>query len=66
MRLIILFFLIVIMMAACTAAVQEWEAARQALVDYFAALNQGQYSQAVALYGGSYESLIYESRSIHV
>lgn len=58
MRLMIILFLIVILMAACSAAVQEWEAAQEALVDYFAALHQGQYSQAVDLYGGSYENLI--------
>jgi len=58
MRLIILLFLIVVLVAACNSAVQEWEAARQALVDYFSTLNQEQYSKAVALYGGSYESLV--------
>jgi hypothetical protein len=58
MRLIILLFLIVVLMAACNSAVQEWEAAQRALVDYFSALSQEQYSKAVALYGGSYESLI--------
>ncbi len=58
MRLIILLFLIVVLMAACNSAVQEWEAAQQALVDYFTALSQEQYSKAIALYGGSYESLI--------
>ncbi|MEJ2706550.1 MAG: hypothetical protein P8074_02940 [Anaerolineales bacterium] len=31
--------------------------ARQALLDYFTALNQGDYLQAVELYGGSYELL---------
>lgn len=58
MRLVVILFLIVILMAACNSAVHEWEAGRQALVDYFAALSQEQYSQAVALYGGSYETLI--------
>lgn len=58
MRLIVILFLIVILMAACNSAVHEWEAGRQALVDYFSALSQGQYGKAVALYGGSYESLI--------
>jgi hypothetical protein len=58
MRLMMILFLIVILMAACSAAVQEWQAAQQALVDYFAALNQGQYSRVIDLYGGSYENLI--------
>lgn len=58
MRLIILLFLIVVLVAACNSAVQEWEAAQQALVDYFTLLNQGQYNKVIALYGGSYESLI--------
>jgi hypothetical protein len=58
MRLIILLFLIVVLVAACNSAVQEWEAARQALVDYFSALDQGQYAWAISLYGGSYEPLV--------
>lgn len=58
MRLIILLFLIVVLVAACNSAVQEWEAAQQALVDYFTLLSQGHYSKAMVLYGGSYEPLI--------
>ncbi len=48
MRLIILLFMIVILMAACTSAVQEWEAAHQALAVYFSALNQGYYAMAIS------------------
>ena len=39
------------------AAQGQIELARQALLDYFTALNQGNYLQAVELYGGSYELL---------
>lgn len=35
----------------------QMELARQALLDYFTALNQGNYLQAVEFYGGSYEIL---------
>ena len=65
MRLIILLFLIVVLVAACNSAVQEWEADQRALVDYFSALHQGQYSKAIALYGGSYEPLIEMSPDIN-
>jgi hypothetical protein len=59
MRAMIIFLMILILLAACTAAMQDSEAARQALVDFFAALNQGQYDKAIDLFAGSYETLIY-------
>jgi hypothetical protein len=40
-----------------SATQHQSELARQALLDYFTTLNQGDYLQAVELYGGGYELL---------
>jgi hypothetical protein len=57
MRLFIITFGILVLVAACTASLQESDLARQALIDYFNALERGDYAAAAALYGGSYENL---------
>jgi len=57
MRLVIIFFGVLVLVAACTASLQESDSARQALIDYFNALEKGDYAAAAALYGGSYENL---------
>ncbi len=57
MRHFIIICGVLILMAACTASLDESDGARQALTDYFTALNKGDYAAAMALYGGSYELL---------
>jgi hypothetical protein len=57
MRLFIIMFGVLVLVAACTASLQESDSARQALIDYFNALEKGDYAAAAALYGGSYENL---------
>jgi hypothetical protein len=57
MRLFIIMFGVLVLVAACTASLQESDSARQALINYFDALNRGDYASAAALYGGNYGNL---------
>jgi hypothetical protein len=49
--------LMVVLLAACVFAVQEGDAAHQALEDFFQALNRADYASADALYRGEYGTL---------
>jgi hypothetical protein len=53
-----LFVLMSLVLGACAPMVDETGQARQALVDYFSHLEEGNYAAAQELYGGSYEILI--------
>lgn len=55
--LFLLIVLLVVVSTACTADKSDSEQARQALTSFFEALSQDRYSEAAALYGGSYEVL---------
>lgn len=57
MRSLALIFFFLGMVAACSAAIQDDEIGRGALMEFFVELNDGHYTQAVTLYGGSYETL---------
>lgn len=54
----ILFILLVQLLSACASQPSDSEQARQALTGFFDALSKGHYSDAVSLYGGSYEILV--------
>ncbi len=54
----ILFILLVLLLSACASQSGDTEQARQALTGFFDALSKGHYSDAVSLYGGSYEILV--------
>lgn len=54
---LIIFLILAALIAACRPSSQGAGTAEQALQDYFAALNAGQYEQADRLFGGTYETL---------
>jgi len=49
---------IAVLCAGCTGQAEKPDLAQQALEDFFDALVNGQYEQAVSLFGGSYETLV--------
>ncbi len=51
------FILIALFLSACVPVNGDVEQAQQTLVAFFDSLNQGQYAEAVELYGGDYEVL---------
>jgi len=59
MKRIALFLIIAALLAACAPAPVRSDTAARALVTFFEYLNQGQYTEADALYGGDYETLTY-------
>ena len=59
MKGIALFLVIAALLAACAPVPASEEAATQTLVTFFEYLNQGQFTEADALYGGDYETLTY-------
>jgi hypothetical protein len=57
MRSLAVCFIFLAIAAACSAALQESEAGRQVLMEFFTALHEERYTQATEIYGGSYEAL---------
>jgi hypothetical protein len=64
MKRIAFFLVIAALLAACAPAPASEEAAAQTLVTFFEYLNQGQYAEADALYGGTYETMIDHNPSV--
>lgn len=58
MRSLAVCFIFLAIAAACSAALQESEKGRQALMEFFTALHEERYAQAAEMYGGSYEALV--------
>jgi len=57
MKHLILSILVIVLLAGCAGADGNETAARQVLTDFFKHLNQAEYDQATALYGGDYVTL---------
>lgn len=55
MKKLIISLTVLILMAGCGAPGGDEAAARQALTEFFKHLNNTEYEQAVALYGGDYQ-----------
>lgn len=50
--------LVTLVLGACTSMTDETDQARQALMDFFSHLEQGDYAAAREWYGGGYEILV--------
>lgn len=58
MRSLAVCFIFLAIAAACSSALQQSEAGRQVLMEFFTALHDERYDRAAEMYVGSYEELV--------